>query len=214
MRGKRTWRSSLVIRALLPDTHLVHVPTDQTDSGARAEAKREEERFAVMHRELYPRVKAYAMRRTMDSTTADEIAAETFEIAWRRREEPIRDQFSWLLGIARGLLGNRRRGDRRRAELDHRLAREWVSSEPDHAEAVADRSEILFALASLREGEREVLMLLAWDRLDRGEAARVLGCSRGTLAVRLHRARRRLEAVLAEHAAATSRPPTSEEARS
>ena len=191
----------------------MHVQTEQTDSGARANARREEERFAALHRELYPRVKAYAMRRTMDSATADEIAAEAFEIAWRRREEPVRDQLSWLLGIARGLLVNRRRGERRRGELDHRIAQEWITSEPDHADAVADRSELLGALASLREDEREILVLLAWDGLDRAQAARVLGCSRGTLAVRLHRARRRLEAVLDERAAAPSRPTRAEEVR-
>ena len=35
-------------------------------------------------------------------------------------------------------------------------------------------------------------MLIAWDGLSRAEAAEALGISVGTLAVRLHRARRRL----------------------
>ncbi|MGB2852361.1 MAG: sigma-70 family RNA polymerase sigma factor [Solirubrobacterales bacterium] len=187
---------------------------NRPESGARGDAKREEERFAALHRELYPRVRAYAMRRTMSEATADEIAAETLEIVWRRRDEPVRDQLSWTLGIARGLLANRRRGDRRRTDLDHRLAHEWLASEPDPAEAVADRSEMLVALAMLREDEREVLLLLAWDGLDRAQAARVLGCSRGALAVRLHRARRRFEGALAEQAAVPAASVPAGEARS
>ena len=40
-------------------------------------------------------------------------------------------------------------------------------------------------------------MLLAWEELDRDDAARAIGCSRATFAVRLHRARRRFRAELA-----------------
>lgn len=188
----------------------MNVSEHQPDSRASSQHSQEDAQFAALHRELYPRVKAYAMRRTMDSSTADEIAAETFEIAWRRREEPIRNQLPWLLGIARGLLANRRRSDRRRVELNDRLAQEWIASEPDQSDLVADRAELLAALAMLRDDEREVLVLLAWDGLDRSEAARVLGCSRGALAVRLHRARRRLEAALEDQS--TSQVPTTEAA--
>jgi RNA polymerase sigma-70 factor (ECF subfamily) len=61
--------------------------------------------------------------------------------------------------------------------------------------ATADR-ELLTALASLREEDREALLLVAWDRLRNADAARVIGCSTSTFAVRLHRARRRLARVL------------------
>ncbi len=46
-------------------------------------------------------------------------------------------------------------------------------------------------------------MLAAWDGLDRGQAAAVLGVSSGTLAVRLHRARRRLAMARAKQAELT-----------
>lgn len=132
----------------------------------------------------------------MSDATADEIAAETLEIAWRRRGESERDQLSWTLGIARGVLANRRRSEHRRAALEERIAAEWIAAVPDPAEAVADRSELLAALGALNEDDRELLLLIAWDDLDRAQAARVVGCSRATLAVRLHRARRRLEAAM------------------
>ena len=44
--------------------------------------------------------------------------------------------------------------------------------------------------------DRELLLLVGWEQLDHAAAARVLGCSRTALKVRLHRARRRLAAHL------------------
>ena len=43
---------------------------------------------------------------------------------------------------------------------------------------------------------REVLMLNAWEGLDYGEMATVLGCSRNAVRIRIHRARTRLAAEL------------------
>ena len=58
--------------------------------------------------------------------------------------------------------------------------------------------ELELALASLRERDREALMLVAWDGLDHRTAAIVMGCTTGSLTVRLHRARRRLAKALAD----------------
>jgi RNA polymerase sigma-70 factor, ECF subfamily len=41
-----------------------------------------------------------------------------------------------------------------------------------------------------------VLLLIAWEGLEPARAAKVLGCSRNALAVRLHRARKRLAAAI------------------
>jgi RNA polymerase sigma-70 factor (ECF subfamily) len=54
-------------------------------------------------------------------------------------------------------------------------------------------SAAVLALWSLGASDQELLMLVAWDGLTRAQAAEALGISVGTLAVRLHRARRRLE---------------------
>ncbi len=54
------------------------------------------------------------------------------------------------------------------------------------------------ALACLGERDLEALTLVAWDGLDHRTAAQVMGCSTGSLTVRLHRARRRLARSLAE----------------
>ena len=54
------------------------------------------------------------------------------------------------------------------------------------------------ALMRLREPDREILRLTAWEGCTTDELATVLGCSANAAAVRLHRARRRLRKVLAE----------------
>ena len=57
---------------------------------------------------------------------------------------------------------------------------------------MGEREAIRAALGRLDERDREVLLLTAWDRLDRDAIAVVLGCTRANVAVRLMRARRRL----------------------
>lgn len=158
-----------------------------------------DERFVELHQSMYPRLLAYAMRRLMDHAAAEEVAAEAFVVAWRRRAESIEDETAWLFAIARKLVANQLRAAERRGRLADRMANEWSRQAPDLAAAVADRDELLRALAGLPEGDRELLLLLAWERLDRSQAAAVLGCSRATLAVRLHRARRRLQSEIEIH---------------
>ena len=53
------------------------------------------------------------------------------------------------------------------------------------------------ALGRLPEHEQEVLLLVAWDGLSVRDAAKVMGCSSGAFRVRMHRARRLLEAAVA-----------------
>jgi RNA polymerase sigma-70 factor (ECF subfamily) len=55
---------------------------------------------------------------------------------------------------------------------------------------------VLRALSELPDDDIELLTLVAWHGLTTGEAAQVLGCTKATFFVRLHRARRRLERVL------------------
>jgi RNA polymerase sigma-70 factor (ECF subfamily) len=61
-----------------------------------------------------------------------------------------------------------------------------------------DAERIQDAIASLKPSDREVFCLIVWDELDNQSAARILGCSVNTVTVRLHRARVRLRAQLAE----------------
>ena len=156
--------------------------------------------FEELYRAHADRVHAYALRRGTPAM-ADDVVAEVFLVAWRRLDQVPDEPLGWLLGVARRVLANRRRTDSRTAALRDRLARDPTASEAAGAVAapvVADRDErVQRALAGLNERDRELLLLIAWEGLRVHEAAQALGVRANTLAVRLHRARRRLAAALA-----------------
>jgi RNA polymerase sigma-70 factor (ECF subfamily) len=154
------------------------------------------DRFEALYRAYCDRVAAFVYRRT-PAATADDVVAEVFLIAWRRLEEVPEDELAWLLRITRGVLSNRRRGEGRRSALRERLVAHAAAEERVRQDSSEGESPVLRALACLGERDREVLLFVAWDGLDRAQAARVLGISSGAFAVRLHRARRRLERALA-----------------
>ena len=66
---------------------------------------------------------------------------------------------------------------------------------------------MVLALGSLSATDQELLLLVAWERLSNEQLAEMLGLSRGTVAVRLHRARRRLRRALAIEEQRTSGAP-------
>lgn len=155
-------------------------------------------RFDACFRAHYAEVLAYVLRRVGERPRAEDVAAETFAVAWRRLDALPAEPLPWLLGIARRLILNDARSMRRRSRLRARLAgARRPGSGVDPADSVSERSAILAALGRLSEREREVLRLAAWEGLDAPRAAATLGCSRGAYAVRLHRARRRLARELA-----------------
>ena len=165
--------------------------------GGRTDAQRVA-RFEELWDELFLRVLGYALRRT-DQEEARDVVAETFTVAWRRLEDvPAGDgALPWLLATTRKQLANRRRRDDTRSRhADLRAADPFAGSVRDHAGDIVERSSLADAFMRLSDEDRETLGLIAWDGLQPREAAVVTGCSAATFAVRAHRARRRLAALL------------------
>lgn len=156
------------------------------------------EKFEDLYRAHADDVLAYARRRTATSE-AEEVVADTFLVAWRRLDSVPLEPLPWLYQVARRTLANRRRSIRRRDSLTMKISRFEARQEltGDPAENFSDPHWLVSALARLSERDREVLMLIAWEGLDHHAAAIVLECSRSALAVRLHRARKRLAKELA-----------------
>ena len=152
----------------------------------------------------------YVLRRTDNPDDAADVIAETFLTAWRRLDAvPAGDEARlWLYGVARRVLANYRRGERRRAVLADRLRAELAAGyrPPPHTGELA---EFAAAFRSLAEADREVLALVGWEGLDRGQAAAVLGCSPNAVRIRLHRARRRLVDACDRHQANPPGEPVS-----
>ncbi|WP_428936166.1 RNA polymerase sigma factor [Streptomyces sp. ACT015] len=157
-----------------------------------------DEIFAAAYREHYWAVSRYVARR-LDGRTSEveEVVAEVFTVAWRRRGDLPGAPLPWLYGVARNCLANAIRGHGRRRRLVDRLG----NDEAAHGRQVVDSPDterpgawVHDVLARLSEGDREVLRLTAWEELDVDEVAVALGCGRRAAAMRLHRARRRLRA--------------------
>jgi RNA polymerase sigma-70 factor, ECF subfamily len=151
------------------------------------------DRFERIYRENFRAVLRFAALR-IDPEGAKDVAAETFLVAWRRLDDVPAEPRAWLLGVARKVIAGQFRSETRRDALVLRLEAEQArAGEADLSGAVANRDELLAAFVALREPDREVLRLVTWDALTPAEAAAVLGVTRVAFAVRLHRARRRLE---------------------
>lgn len=156
------------------------------------DGKSREAYFTALYEDNYPAVRAYAWRR--DPDTADDVVAETFAIVWQRLERVPDPPLPWLIGVAHNVRRNTERSESRRRQREMRSASN--EDEGCFTKAVETDSSLAEALARLSESDREILLLTAWERLDRGGLAAALHCSKTAAAVRLHRARRRLEAAL------------------
>lgn len=164
-------------------------------------------RFEILFHEHADAVLAYALRRS-DPEIAQEVVSETFAVAWRRLGDIPDPALPWLLGVARRVLANSRRSTSRQRALALRLAQEPADAAYDSIGEVDTRLSARAALALLPPTQREAIELVAWEGLSSAEAAELLACPRGVFAVRLHRARRRLQRHLSDPPEGKSPVPT------
>src|SRR6185437_13790451 len=148
--------------------------------------------FADIAAEQLDAVYRYLVYLTGDRTAAEDLAAETFEKAFRswRRFDPRRGApRTWLCSIARSVAVDwfRSEGRRRRRE------EEFVRDEPTAEFGDGLPGPLEAALRELAPAEREVIALRILLDLDGPSAARVLGISQTACSTRLSRALKRLE---------------------
>jgi RNA polymerase sigma-70 factor (ECF subfamily) len=173
---------------------------NQVVAGDQVSAR--EQRFETLYAKHHPHVFGYVMRRCDGADDAADAIAETFLVAWRRIDDaPHGEELRlWLYGVARRVLANQRRGERRRLALADRLRADLATHGlPFMApETPGTDGALRAAFASLSPDDRELLTLEAWEELSSQQIASVLGCSSAAARTRLHRARRRLKTALAQ----------------
>jgi RNA polymerase sigma-70 factor (ECF subfamily) len=155
---------------------------DQSELSAR-------ERFEALFEGHHAEVAAYVRRRA-SAAVVEDVVSDTFLVAWRSLDRLHGDPLPWLYGVARRVLANDVRGERRRAVLTERLAREREGQ--DAGVSIEVSEPLRAALLTLGEREREALLLIAWEGLTPAQAAAVVGCSSATFRGRLYRARRQI----------------------
>lgn len=190
-RGKRQFAPSRVSAA--EPTVAARRPGAVTDTTTpTAPLARFEAIFAAHQRGVL----AYAMRRSDTLADAEDVAAETFAVAWRKLAAVPNEPLPWLYAVARRVLANQRRGNGRRERIAALLR---VDDVPTPVRAGEDLDGPVFeALASLSPADQEILRLVAWEELRNHQVAEVLGVTANAVAIRLHRARARFSDALAQ----------------
>jgi RNA polymerase sigma factor (sigma-70 family) len=161
------------------------------------------ERFGQIFDRHATTVHRYLARR-VGRTLADDLTAETFLIAFRRRDryDPGQpDALPWLYGIAANLLRGHQRAEVRQYRALARTGADPALAGPDdrvpaQVTAAAHVRALAGVLARLKVGEREVLTLVSQAQLSYPEVARALDIPIGTVRSRLHNARKRIRAAL------------------
>ncbi|MFI0357490.1 RNA polymerase sigma factor [Actinomadura sp. 9N407] len=163
----------------------------------------EPELFAGIFHRHFDEIHRYAARR-LGTDAADDIAAETFLAAFRRRDrfDPAKGAVRpWLYGIATNLVGLHRRAERRHYRAVARTPADGAV--PGHEERVTAQvsaaevgGQLAKALGRLSPGDRDVLLLVALADFTYDEVAAALDLKNGTVASRLNRARRKLREAL------------------
>ena len=169
--------------------------------------------FAVLFDRHATTVHRYLGRRVGD--LADDLLSETFLIAFRRRAAYRPEHVEvrpWLIGIATNVVHGHRRSEQRRYRALARASAEPPQSDSatdeshDRVVAEAMRAPLAAALAGLKNRDRDVLLLFAWEQLSYEEIAAVLDIPLGTVRSRLNRARRQTRAALGPDSPFTATP--------
>ena len=178
-----------------------------TDTELAARFHRDPELFTTVYNRYIRDIYRYVAGR-LDTQAADDIAAETFLVAFGRRDQfdPRRgDLRPWLFGIATNLVARHRRKEARHFRALARTAADPPAE--SHENRVVDaltarrlQPQLARVLMTLPQGERDVILLVALSQLSHEEVAEALSVSYGTVCSRLSRARKKLQNAIDQEA--------------
>jgi RNA polymerase sigma-70 factor (ECF subfamily) len=157
-----------------------------------------EKQFNDLYLSTREDVLSYLIRRARTLEDAADALAETYAAAWAKLDSlPKGDEARlWLFGAARIELLRATDRARQHDSVISSLADEIRSALSDHYPAIALDADLTAAMSHLSIRDQEILRLTAWEELTPREIAIVSGLSPNVVRVRLHRARRQLQALL------------------
>jgi RNA polymerase sigma-70 factor (ECF subfamily) len=156
--------------------------------------------------QYYQRVRRFILHTVRNEWVADDLVQETF-IRINNNLEKVRDPASlqaWIFRIAHNIC----RDYFRREVKTAGLGLEEISAEPTPSKVPTSQKEIeqgqmrqcVFGLVKfLPEPLRSVIILSDISEFSQKEIAEILGISVENVKIRLHRARKKLKALLEEH---------------
>jgi RNA polymerase sigma-70 factor, ECF subfamily len=179
-------------------------PESVSDADVVVASWEDPERFGEIFSRYHDTIFRYVARRLGPNSAAD-VTAEVFVRAFRIRFRYDATRVScrpWLYGIATNVIGDQLRSRSRSQRNTLSVAIVAAGSDDDTArsderiDAAALGPILNEALARLRPGDRDVLLLYAVEELSYGEVAEALTIPIGTVRSRLHRARRQLRELI------------------
>jgi RNA polymerase sigma factor (sigma-70 family) len=173
------------------------------DATLIARSVAEPEMFARLYDRYAADLHRYVLRR-LGAGLAEDVVGETFLVAFRQRDryDTGRPQARpWLYGIAANLIGSHRRTELRAYRALARtgadpVAESYADMIDGQVTAAASRAPLAAALRALNDGDRHVLLLVAWADFSYEEVAQALAIPLGTVRSRLNRARKKMRAAL------------------
>ncbi len=152
-----------------------------------------------------PALRRYARALVRDPVSADDLVQDCLERALGRRRlwRPGSNLRAWLFTILHNLHANNARSAARRpAAVALEETTPALARPADQVERI-EAAQLLRALDTLPEAQRQVILLAGLEGLPYREIARVLNLPLGTVMSRLSRGRERLRHLMADEG-----PPT------
>lgn len=158
----------------------------------------DEATFRSLYSRTFDAVARYCLRRLPPDVAPDAVA-DTYLVAWRRIDEVPQGEeaIAWLYGVARNVIRNAQRSGRRSQRLEAKLLSTPAGHDPGPELVIVQREDdalLRRALDGLREPDREIVRLRAFEELPFAQIAKVVECSEDAAKKRFARAVRRLRA--------------------
>jgi RNA polymerase sigma factor (sigma-70 family) len=177
-------------------------PTLQVESDLVGRAMADPAAFASLFDHYFPLVHKYTFYRAGDISTADDLTAEVFErlLIALPRYTPGKAPFgAWLFGIARHVINDHHRNQKRKhevpsEEMDHLIAPE---PQPEAAALISEKdNNLLNALNKLTGREKDIIALKFAAELTNRQIAKLIGLGESHIGVILFRSMQRLRLIL------------------
>lgn len=147
--------------------------------------------------DLIPHLRAFARSLCGNPTLADDVAQDAMLKAWKARYKfkPGSNLKAWTFTILRNQFYSIKRRSWRATSLDQEVAEQTIVANSNQ-EKVVELNELRRGLDSLKDDQREALILIGASGLSYEEAAEICGCAVGTIKSRVSRARKALEVIM------------------
>jgi RNA polymerase sigma-70 factor (ECF subfamily) len=189
-----------VTRSLSPDSDASEIRDLADVDLVRRIAAGEEAALTILYGRYAAQVLGFLSTTASDGADAEEVLQDTFVAVWKgarhfRGESRVR---TWLLGIARHRMRDRRRRRRLEAEPLNALddLRDPRAGPEDAALARLSAAELAKLVGKLSPRQKSILSLSFVQELSYQEMADVLGISIGTVKSRLNNAKHALAGLL------------------